>query len=111
MASELLVEVMPKSAGGDLRRSQPIGTETFVSRADEIADAVLQVADRVKARLDAAPDDVGGDEDGVAGPAGAWGLDEVELSFELSLQVGGGIVVTASGTASVAARVTWRRLG
>ncbi len=105
MASALLVEVMPKATGGDLRRSQPIGTETFVSRADEIADAVLQVADRVKTRLDAA----GGEND--ADESVGWGLDEVELSFELSLQVGGGIVVTASGTATVAARVTWRRRG
>jgi hypothetical protein len=111
MASELLVEVMPQAADGDLRRRQPIGTETFVSRADEIADAVLQVADRVKARLDAAADDAPAEGENGADTSGVWGLDEVELSFELSLQVGGGIVVTASGSATVAARVKWRKRG
>jgi hypothetical protein len=110
---EVLVEVSGVGATGDLRRGASLAPVNFASRADDIADALLEVAGRIRGRLQSA------DEAGDAAPAPdgktaldgrGWGLDEVQLNFQMALQADAGVVIAkASASATFSATMIWRR--
>lgn len=114
---EVLVEVsaVGLGQGGDLRRGASLSPVTFASRADDVADALLEIARRIRSRLQTA--DLAEDAAVEPAPTGtaepdqkAWGLDEVQLNFQLSLQADAGVVIAkASTSATFGATMTWRR--
>jgi hypothetical protein len=116
---EVLVEVSAVGAGqgGDLRRGASLAPVSFASRADDVADALLEIARRMRGRLQSgdengeAAEPAGAPGDGAATPVGkSWGLDEVQLSFQLALQADAGVVIAkASTSATFSATMTWRR--
>jgi NTP-dependent ternary system trypsin peptidase co-occuring protein len=96
---EVLVEVVPKAApSGDLRPPKPAVPEDFDQRADELMTATLDIADRLRARLDAEPP-------ALAPTTSGWGLREVDLQFGLTLQAEAGVIVAKVG-GSAAFQVT-----
>jgi hypothetical protein len=116
---EVLVEVSAVGAGqgGDLRRGVSLAPVSFASRADDVADALLEIARRMRDRLQSADENgeaaepAGQARDAEAEPAGeSWGLDEVQLSFQLALKADAGVVIAkASTSATFGATMTWRR--
>jgi hypothetical protein len=118
--AEVLVEVSAVGAGqgGDLRRGASLAPVSFASRADDVVDALLEIARRVRGRLQSADEDNGEAvepavpaRDGEAAPDGkSWSLDEVQLNFQLALQADAGVVIAkASTSATFNATMTWRR--
>ena len=118
--AEVLVEVSAVGAGqgGDLRRGASLAPVSFASRADDVVDALLEIARRVRGRLQSADEDngeavelAGPPQSGEAAPDGkSWGLDEVQLNFQLALQADAGVVIAkASTSATFNATMTWRR--
>ncbi|WP_330342402.1 hypothetical protein [Streptomyces sp. NBC_00557] len=114
---EVLVEVQA-SANGDLgpRIAVP---EAFERRAAEIADSVAAVAERFRARLTERlregsgatdePEAQGRTPVPVADPdAPEWGLEEVELRFDLSLQAEGGVLIKATAGGTFSVRLAWK---
>ena len=119
------VDVLPS---GDLSSRRPAPPELLLARTTEIADAVATVADQFRSRMnerlgqaDAAGESTGdgtpagdagsGDVGGTPGPdAGRRGFrpDEIELTFQFSLQAEGGVVIKAGGSATFEVRVVWR---
>jgi hypothetical protein len=99
---EIRVEVRPTSgAYGEDLTGRPLLPEAFSSRADEIADSVVEIANRFRARLDAAADR--------GGPSG-WRLGEVELAFGLELEAESGVVIAkARAGCTFTATLTWSR--
>jgi hypothetical protein len=118
--AEVLVEVSAVGAGqgGDLRRGASLAPVNFASRADDVADALLEIARLIRGRLQSADENngeaaepPGPARDGEAAPDGkSWGLDEVQLSVQLALQADAGVVIArASTSATFNATMTWRR--
>ena len=108
---EVLVEVSQIGAStGDLKRPGSRAPVDFAGRADDIADALLEVARRIRGRLQSADED-GEPADGAPTPAGKdWGLDEVQLNFQMALQADAGVVIArASASATFSATIIWRR--
>ena len=108
---EVLVEVSQIGARtGDLKRPGSLAPVDFAGRADDIADALLEVARRIRGRLQSADED-GEPADGAPTPAGKdWGLDEVQLNFQMALQADAGVVIArASASATFSATIIWRR--
>lgn len=103
---EVLVEVVPPpGASGDLRRRTPEVPEAFDERADDVMSATLDVAQRLRARLDAEGTKLA---DGTSG----WGLGEVAMQFGLTLQAESGVIVAKiGGTASFQVTLTWKKDG
>jgi hypothetical protein len=98
---DILVEVRPPSASGDVARRVPVGPESFASRAGEIADAITEVAGKLRDHLE---------EKMAAEPNHLWQLATVELAFELALQAETGVVIARVGTAATfTATLTWSR--
>jgi Trypsin-co-occurring domain 1 len=95
--SEILVEVVGP-ASGDLG-VRTTGPERFADRADEIVDSVTAIAAQVRDRLEREPE---------LEDAHTWGLDQLELSFQLAVQVQGGVVIKASGAATFGVKLTWK---
>jgi hypothetical protein len=95
---EILVEVEPVLSG-DLA-ARPAVPEKFQDRAAEIANSVADVAeqfrDQLAERVATTPESRG------------WGLDQVELSFQVSVQVQGGVVIKATGGATFGVKLTWK---
>ena len=102
--SEVLVEVVPKAApSGDLRRTPPAVPEDFDQRANELITATLDIAERLKAKLDAEPQALATSESG-------WGLREVDLQFGLTLQAETGVIVAkVGGSATFQVTLTWKK--
>lgn len=102
--AEILVEVRPAIVSGDVARRVPVAPESFASRAGEIADAITEVAEKLRDHLE---------ENEAKAPAeatGPWSLDTVELAFELSLQAEAGVVIARASTAATfTATLTWSR--
>lgn len=90
---EVRVEVLPTTPSGDLAPRGPT-IEDLRDRAVELADAVRQVAEKFKARLDQ------------AGPM--LSPDQVQLTFGMSLEAETGVVIArASAGAQFSAQITW----
>ena len=72
--AEVRVEVVPVAPTGDLASTRAVPPELFANRAEEIADAVREVAQRFRDRLDA--------EEDTATTASGWtmGPGEAQLS-------------------------------
>jgi Trypsin-co-occurring domain 1 len=104
VVGEILVEVVPKTAAsGDLRRPVTVQPEDPNKRADEVLDATLEVAGKLKQRLDTQ-----GAELTAAGAS--WGLNEVDLQFGLQLQAEAGVVVAkVGGTATFQVTLIWKK--
>jgi hypothetical protein len=101
---EVLVEVVPKaSPSGDLKKAAPVVPEDFDRRANELMTATLDIAARLRARLDAEPK--------AAAPASAdWDLREVGLQFGLTLQAEAGVLVAKIGSsATFQVTLTWKK--
>jgi hypothetical protein len=76
-------------------------TEQFADRVRELGQGLGEIANDLRAQLDATlrEDD-----------RTSWGLEEVQLSFSLDLQAAAGIVVAKASTAAgFEATMTWRR--
>jgi hypothetical protein len=101
---EVLVEVVPKAApSGDLRKPGPAVPEDFDQRANELMTATLDIAERLRARLDAEPE-------AAAPTSSGWGLREVDLQFGLTLQAEAGVLVAKVGSsATFQVTLTWKK--
>jgi len=112
---EVLVEVSEVGAGrsGDLKRYASLAPVNFASRADDIADALLDVARRIQGRLQSADEagDAAPAPDGNIAPDGKnWGLGKVQLNFQMALQADAGVVIAkASASTTFSATMIWRR--
>lgn len=99
--TEILVEVRPANVSGDIARRRPAVPESFASRAGEVADAITDVADKLRDHLEAnmAADD-----------PHLWKLTTVELGFELALRAEAGVILARAGTeATFSATLTWSK--
>lgn len=95
-SAELLLEVRPRSASGDLA-PQVAMPEEFRGRAREIADSVAEVADQFRSRL----------EPVLGGPADGWRVGSIEVGFDIAVQAETGVVVAKATTgATFSARLT-----
>ncbi len=101
---EVLVEVVPRAApSGDLRKSGPAVPEDFDRRAGELITATLEIAEQLRAKLDAEPE-------ALAPTAAGWGLREVDLQFGLTLQAESGVIVAKVGaSATFQVTLTWKK--
>ncbi|MET9551796.1 hypothetical protein [Streptomyces sp. NPDC006645] len=113
---------------GDLSSRRPAPPELLLARTTEIADAVATVADQFRTRMNerlgqggAAGDPAGeglpaaGEPAGEGLPAGdadaerrGFRPEEIELTFQFSLQAEGGVVIKAGGSATFEVRMVWR---
>lgn len=99
--AEILVEVRPASVSGDVARRSPVAPESFGSRAGEIADAITDVAEKLRDHL----------EDNMAAEdSHLWQLATVQLGFELALKAEAGVVIARASTgATFSATLTWSK--
>lgn len=89
-AAEILLEVTPRSVSGDLAPRTTV-PEDFRRRASEIADSVAGVANEFRSRLGSV----------LQAPAkGEWGVDSIEIKFEVAVQAETGIVIAKASTAA-----------
>jgi Trypsin-co-occurring domain 1 len=97
---EILLEVKPPAgASGDLAR-RSLKPEDFGSRADEIAESLVEVAERFRSRLG---------ELIAERAARGWALDEVQLTFSLDVQAAAGVIIArASAGATFEASLRWK---
>lgn len=125
--SDLWVEV-DALPSGDLSSRRPAPPELLLARTTEMADAVATVADQFRSRMNERLGQGGaaGGSPGGALPAGDAGSgnavgspgtdserrgfrpEEIELTFQFSLQAEGGVVIKAGGSATFEVRVVWR---
>jgi hypothetical protein len=105
---DILIEV-DAARSGDLGARRPALPEPLVHRASEIADSVASLAEQFRARLDERlePPDAATVEP-TGEPAARRTLDEVELTFQLSLQAEGGVIIKTAGNATFGVRLTWK---
>ncbi|MEV8402350.1 hypothetical protein ACWFRQ_27080 [Streptomyces niveus] len=118
------VDALPS---GDLSSRRPAPPELLLARTTEIADAVATVADQFRSRMnerlgqggaaggspgDGLPAGAGsGNVGGTPGPdpeRRGFRPEEIELTFQFSLQAEGGVVIKAGGSATFEVRVVWR---
>jgi hypothetical protein len=96
---ELLLEVLPVAASGDLAPRSAI-PEEFKSRAAEIADGIAEVADQFRSGLAKVlhqHDD------------SAWHVESIEITFEIAVRAETGVVIAkASAGATFSARLVLR---
>jgi hypothetical protein len=112
---ELTIEVEAEPSG-NLGPRRPAVPEQFKQRAAEIADSVAAVASQFQSRLEErirehrtsneVPAPLAGETE-----APQWGLDEVELNFQLAVQVEGGVVIKSSGGATFGVKLRWKAAG
>ena len=100
MESEILVYVEPgpefegEAGPGEL-------VESFASRVRDLGQGLGEIANDLRAQLDATLEQDERDR---------WGLDEVQLSFSLDLQASAGVVLArGQATAGFQATLTWRQ--
>jgi hypothetical protein len=87
---EIMVEVHPRSVSGDLAPRVAV-PEQFRQRAGEIADSVAEIADQFRSRL-------AGVFRQPAEPG--WGVDSVEIGFDLAIQAEAGVVIAKASTSA-----------
>ncbi len=98
---EILVEVRPVYASGDIARRVPAVPESFASRAGEVADTITDVAADLRDHLEA---NMAGTESHL------WRLTSVELGFELALQAEAGVIIARASTeATFSVTLTWSK--
>jgi hypothetical protein len=96
-APEILLEVRPKSVSGDLAHGLAV-PEQFQRRAGEIADSIVEIADRFRSSLEKA----------LQKPAEpGWHMDSIELRFDIAVQAEAGVVIArATSGATFSAKLT-----
>jgi hypothetical protein len=105
--TDLLVEVVPRVAvtSGDLSPGARVVAvpEVFARRCREISDSIVEVAREFRSRLDVE----------VARHADSdWDLQEVTLSFALTVLAETGVVIAkASAEGTFTAELTWHHSG
>jgi hypothetical protein len=117
----LRVEVTELDETGGMLSAASSLPERFAARADEIADSVVEVAERFRRRLvnrqscararpanTEAAAGTGSDRAGTVADADGWDLDEVRITFGLAVEAGSGVIV-ASGKAGATfgVEVSW----
>jgi hypothetical protein len=85
MPVDILVELRPDPRIGDLEPKAPI-TDRLSNHMEEIGESLSEVASALHRRLDT-------ELALQSHPAGAWGLNQVRLSFSLDLRSDGGVIV------------------
>jgi hypothetical protein len=96
-STEILLEVVPMEASGDLAPLDVL-PETFRKRASEIANSIGGIADELRSKLARIVEK--SDER-------SWGVDSVEIGFNLTIQAGAGVIITkASAGATFSAKLT-----
>lgn len=125
--SDIRVEV-EATPSGDLSSRRPAPPELLLARTTEIADAVATVADQFRSRMNErlgqggaaggppgdrlpAGDAGSGNVGGTPGPdteRQGFRPEEIELTFQFSLQAEGGVVIKAGGSATFEVRMVWR---
>ena len=98
--SEINVRVVPP--GGQLQEASgaPL-TERLADRIDELGGSLGEIANQLRARLDAELTEPS---------SGGFALEEVALTFTLDLETEAGVVVAkAKAAAGFEAALTWRR--
>jgi hypothetical protein len=95
----IYVEVRPKiQNAGDLTPTPTI-PELFVKRVEEIGDSIVEVADKLRSRIEKLAHE----------KESAWTLDQVELKFGLQLQSEAGVVIAkATAGATFDATIKWK---
>jgi len=98
---QILVEVLPNEFTGDLSPVRKLAPEHLDQRLPEVARVVTSSARHLRDYL----------EDGLADEVDRkWAVDQVEVSFEMTLMAEAGILVTrAAAGATFTARVTFRK--
>jgi hypothetical protein len=113
LVTEILVDVRPAVATGDISRRHSVLPESFALRAGEITATIAEVAGKLRDSLDeeaAKAEAVAVREQPAGDQASGWRLDTVELAFELSLQAEAGVVITRASTeATFSVTLTWNR--
>ena len=101
---EVLVEVVSTApASGDLGRRVKAVPEDFDKRADEVMAATLDIADRLRTKLDEGSAKLTDTSSG-------WGLREVDMTFGLTLRAEAGVIVAKlGGDASFGVTLMWKR--
>ena len=95
--AEILVEVRPKGARGDLS-AKPAVPEAYMGRIDEIGQSLQEIADRLSKHLDHFEQMQPG-----------WRLNEVELKFSLDLEAEAGVLIArAKTTAGFEVSLGWK---
>lgn len=96
---DIKVEVRPSGrTAGDLAGRNI--TESLTSRLDDVSDAVVAIAEKLKERLAPAlrhePD--------------SWALDQVSMTFSLDLEAEAGVIVSRlSTTAGFEVELSWSK--
>jgi hypothetical protein len=102
--TQIRVEVVPASpVSGNLRRAVEVPAENLDARAGEVLDATLDLAAKMKERLDQDPE-------ALKGSADKWGLREVDLQFGVTLQAETGVIVAkVGGSATFQVTLVWKK--
>lgn len=102
--SDIKVEVVPTAPpSGDLRRRPPAVPEDFDQRSDELMGATLDIADKLRAKLDASPP-------ALATTSSGWSLREIDLQFGLTLQAEAGVIMAkVGGSATFQVTLMWKK--
>ena len=96
--AEILVEVRPTAAAGDLT-GQPAIPEAFMSRVEDLGQSLREIAQRLSKQL----------EDFEKKRDAAWHLEGVELKFSLDLEAEAGVVIARTKTsAGFEATLSWK---
>jgi hypothetical protein len=113
LVAEILVDVLPVVATGDISRRRSVLPESFAVRADEITATITEVAGKFRGSLDkevAKAEAAAVREQPAGHQASGWRLNTVELAFEISLQAEAGVIITRASTeATFSVTLTWSR--
>jgi Trypsin-co-occurring domain 1 len=97
--AEILVEVRPSAAAGDLT-GQPAIPEAFMNRVEDLGKSLKEIAERLSQQLE---------DFEKKRAAAAWHLDRVELKFSLDLEAEAGVVIARTKTsAGFEASLSWK---
>lgn len=102
--TDILVEVRPKAATGDLRG--PAIPESFMKRVDEIGRSLQEIANRLNTHLDLLEKE---QLEKQKEEKTRWHLESVELKFSLDLEAEAGVVIARTKTtAGFEASLGWK---
>lgn len=96
---DIKVEVRPSGAkAGDLSGRNI--TENLAARLDDVSDAILGVAGKLRDRLTPA----------LKAEPGSWALDQVSLTFSLDLEAEAGVIISRLSTsAGFEVQLSWSK--
>jgi hypothetical protein len=99
--SSIDVYVMPpRDNRGQIKHGAP-SVDDFGKRAPDIAAGIREAAAMIQAGLE---------EGESSAVPGAWAMDAINLSFEMSLEASGGVLIaTASASATFSVEIAWKR--